>query len=132
MGWCPPGDWGVENRAAAEVLTEAGTFGVDGAWVCTDVDGEPHPPPYFDPDPDDSEESRDVEFPGKLRQVTDSAIGYDAETVISAQPGGPAMWQRFPAYSGQLERRQEDARRVLETVVPFDPSAEPQPIEGLG
>jgi hypothetical protein len=27
---------------------------------------------------------------------------------------------------------QEDARRVLETVVPFDPSVEPQPIDGLG
>jgi hypothetical protein len=26
----------------------------------------------------------------------------------------------------------EDARRVLETVVPFDPSAVPQPIDGLG
>lgn len=103
-----------------------------GPWVFTDVDGEPHPPPYFDPDPDDSEVSRDVELPGKLRQVTDSAIGYDVETVISARPGGPAMWQRFTAYSGQLERRQEDARRVLETVVPFDPSAVPQPIGGLG
>jgi hypothetical protein len=27
---------------------------------------------------------------------------------------------------------EEDARRVLETVVPFDPSAEPQPIDGTG
>jgi hypothetical protein len=90
---------------AAEVLTEAGTFRFDGTWVFTDVDDEPHPPPYFDPDPDDSEVSGDVELPGKLRQVTDSAIGYDVETVISAQPGGPAMWQRFTAYSGQLERR---------------------------
>jgi hypothetical protein len=67
---------------AAEVLTEAGTFRFDGTWVFTDVDDEPHPPPYFDPDPDDSEVSGDVELPGKLRQVTDSAIGYDVETVI--------------------------------------------------
>jgi hypothetical protein len=90
---------------AAEVLTEAGTFRFDGTWVFTDVNDEPHPPPYFDPDPDDSELSGDVELPGKLRQVTDSAIGYDVETVISAQSGDPALWQRFTAYPGQLERR---------------------------
>lgn len=90
---------------AADVLTEAGTFRFDGALVFTDVDDQPHPPPYLDPDPDDADLSGDVELPGKLRQVTDSAIGYESETVMTAQPGNRDIWQRFTAYSGQLEQR---------------------------